>query len=106
MTRFTTQLISMAGLMLCAFTAPAFSSTVVNGGIIHFRGAIVEPPCDIASQKGRLALSCPGNDKVQTTMVSYADALGSQRVNSGLTTVSMKYINPQKTLATVLVEYR
>jgi hypothetical protein len=41
MTKYNAQLVSGLALIISAFIPPAFSATVVDGGVIHFRGAIV-----------------------------------------------------------------
>jgi type 1 fimbria pilin len=48
------QLVSGLGLIVSAFSLPAFSATVVNGGVIHFRGAIVADPCEVTPQQNSL----------------------------------------------------
>jgi type 1 fimbria pilin len=71
----------------------------LNGGVIHFRGAIVADPCEVTPQQ-QFAMSCPDNNRMQTRMVSYEDALNGMRpFQPG--DVSMKYLNPEKTLAVV-----
>jgi len=105
-TKFTALLISGFGLIASAFITPAFSATIVNGGVIHFRGAIVADPCEITPQHRQFAMSCPENNRMRTRMVSYEEALNGRTAYPGLTTVSMKYLNPDKTLAVVQVDYR
>ena len=64
---------------LHSFTVPLslliLSSTpslAASDGIIHFRGQIVETPCDYQSSSQRINVSCyeNGKYKVQTTNVS------------------------------------
>ncbi|WP_303757268.1 hypothetical protein [Enterobacter kobei] len=43
---------------------------------------------------------------MQTRMVSYDDALNGMTTPSSLATVDMKYLNPEKTLAVVQIQYR
>ena len=106
MTNFTAHLTSGFALVLSAFITPAYSATVVNGGVIHFRGAIVADPCEVTAQHNQLAMSCPENNRMQTRMVSYDDALNGRNAYPGMASISMKYLNPQKTLAVVQVDYR
>ncbi|MDY1038396.1 type 1 fimbrial protein [Lelliottia sp. CFBP8978] len=84
----------------------AFSSTVVNGGVIHFRGMIVEDPCVISPQKQKFTMSCLRQGKMHTTQISYRDALNGRNPYPSVATVSMEYINPQKSLAIVQIDYR
>ena len=106
MTKSTALLISGFSLIVSAYMTPAFSATIVEGGVIHFRGAIVADPCEITPQHRQLAMSCPENNRIQTRMVSYEDALNGRSAYPGLATVRMQYLNPEKTLAVVKVEYR
>lgn len=95
-----------AGIIASTALTPAFSATVVNGGVIHFRGAIVEDPCVISPAQHKFALSCPQKGRMQTTQVSYQDALRGHNPYPDIATVSMKYINPEKTLGVVQINYR
>ncbi|MDI3362441.1 MULTISPECIES: type 1 fimbrial protein [Lelliottia] len=95
-----------SGIIALSALTPALAATTVNGGVIHFRGAIVEDPCVISPQHNQFALSCPHEGRVQTTQVSYGEALRGRNPYPDVATVSMKYINPEKTLAVVQVNYR
>lgn len=106
MTRFAFQFITGLGLAMSAALNPAFSATSVNGGVIHFRGAIVSNPCEVSSRPEQLSMSCPENNRMQTRVLSYTDALNGQSAYPNLASVSMKYLNPEKSLAIVQVEYR
>lgn len=100
------QFIIGLGLIVSAAFTPAFSATTVAGGVIHFRGAIVSDPCDISAKSNNLVMSCPENNRMQSRTVSYTDALNGRSAYPHLANVSMKYINPEKTLAVVQVDYR
>ncbi|HAS1784645.1 MULTISPECIES: type 1 fimbrial protein [Enterobacter] len=100
-------IISGMGLILSAFFSPAYSATIEKGGIIHFRGAIVADPCDVTPQQHRqLSISCPDNNHINTQTISYDEALSGHQSRSNLAAVTMKYLNEQKTLAVVQVDYR
>jgi hypothetical protein len=43
---------------------------------------------------------------MQTRMVSYEEALNGKVTDSDLVSLSMKYLNPEKTLAVVEIQYR
>jgi hypothetical protein len=43
---------------------------------------------------------------MQTSTISYQQATAGKLVNNDMATVSMRYINPQKTLGVVTVNYR
>ncbi|HEO9146889.1 type 1 fimbrial protein [Enterobacter cloacae] len=106
MTKYLAQLATGLGLMASAFILPAYSATLANGGVIHFRGAIVADPCEVTPQQRQFAMSCPDNNRMQTRMVSYEEALNGTVTDSSLATLSMKYLNPEKTLAIVQIQYR
>ncbi|MGK4350294.1 type 1 fimbrial protein [Enterobacter sichuanensis] len=96
------QLATGLGLIVSAFSLPAYSTTIVDGGVIHFRGAIVADPCEVTAQQRQFAMSCPDNNR----MVSYEEALNGNVADSNLATLHMKYLNPEKTLAVVEIQYR
>lgn len=106
MTKYLAQLAAGLGLIASAFILPAYSATLANGGVIHFRGAIVADPCEVTPQQRQFAMSCPDNNRMQTRMVSYEEALNGTVTDSSLATLSMKYLNPEKTLAIVQIQYR
>ncbi|MES3573343.1 type 1 fimbrial protein [Enterobacter cloacae] len=106
MTKYTAQLVSGFSLLVSLFITPVFAATVVEGGGIHFRGAIVADPCEVTAQQRQFALSCPENNQMQTRMVSYEEALNGHVTDSSLASLSMKYLNPEKTLAVVEIQYR
>ncbi|EMN1408683.1 MULTISPECIES: type 1 fimbrial protein [Enterobacter cloacae complex] len=106
MTHYFAHLISGLGLLVSAFIAPAYSATIAEGGVIHFRGAIVADPCEVTPQQRQLALSCPEKNRMQTRTISYDDALNGKSTASSLATVNMTYLNPEKTLAVVQIQYR
>lgn len=106
MNNYFARLVAGLGLVVSALSIPAYSATVVDGGVIHFRGAIVADPCEVAPQKQQIAMSCPNNNRMQTPMVSYTEALNGKVSDSNLATLNMKYLNPEKTLAVVEIQYR
>ena len=106
MAAFRVKCIFVASIIASTALTPAFAATVVNGGVIHFRGAIVEDPCEISPAQNQFALTCPHQGHMQTTQVSYRDALRGNNPYPNIATVSMKYINPEKTLGVVQIDYR
>jgi type 1 fimbria pilin len=57
---------------------PALFGNLVNGGVIHFRGAIVADPCEVTARPQQFAMSCPDNNRMQTRVVSYEEALNGR----------------------------
>ena len=106
MNNYFARLMAGLGLVVSALSIPAYSATVIDGGVIHFRGAIVADPCEVTPQQRQFAMSCPDNNRMQTRMVSYEDALNGHVTDTSLATLSMKYLNPEKTLAVVEIQYR
>lgn len=91
----------VAALMLAGTFVPAYASTV-----LHITGRIVEDPCNITPTSRTLAVTCPQNTNITTQQVRYSDALYGNVVIPDRATISMKYVNPQKSLAIVQVDYR
>lgn len=54
MNNYFARLVAGLGLVVSALSIPAYSATVVDGGVIHFRGAIVADPCEVAPRSNRL----------------------------------------------------
>ncbi|KNC93670.1 hypothetical protein [Trabulsiella odontotermitis] len=84
------------------------SSTVnaAQGGVIHFRGAIVEDPCNIARTAESVAFSCYRDGATKTSVYSLEQAEKGVKGNSAIAAVKMDYINPQKTMAVLRVDYQ
>ncbi|RAU38814.1 type 1 fimbrial protein [Enterobacter sp. RIT418] len=93
--------------LLCSLSlTPAMAASEAQGGVIHFRGMIVEDPCVITSQHQQFDLTCPHNGRMQTQTINYRDVLNGHQSPSSAVEVSMKYLDQQKKLAVVLVNYR
>lgn len=97
--------ISGIGLMLATTLTPAFSATLVQGGVIHFRGQIVEDPCNITSRHQQVEMSCPENGRMQTRQINFQDVEQGQTAFPYTTKVSMKYLNAEKSLAIMQIDY-
>ena len=92
--------LSAALVMAVTFT-PAYAATV-----IHFTGQVVEDPCVISPASHTISVTCPQKTKQQTQQISYSDAVYGRVAIPDRATLSMKYLNPEKTLAIVQVDYR
>jgi type 1 fimbria pilin len=107
MKTLTKQLYTVVGLTCALFSgASAASSTNAQGGVIHFVGAIVEDPCNVTTRAQQISMSCYRDGKMRTSNVSYQQAMTGKPVNNDAATVSMRYLNVQKTLGIVTVDYR
>ncbi|WP_333850123.1 type 1 fimbrial protein [Leclercia sp.] len=90
-----------AALVLAVTLPPAYASN-----IIHFSGQVVEDPCNITPTSRTISVTCPQNTKMPTRQVSYSEALYGGVAIPDRATIRMKYINPEKSLAIVQVDYR
>ena len=88
--------------LLFLSSMPSFAA---SEGIIHFRGQIVESPCDYQSSAQHINVSCyeNGKYKVQTTNVS--DLLQGGKLTNAKATASMRWVDPEKKLAILTVVY-
>lgn len=46
------------------------------------------------------------NGQVSTTAISYQQAVAGKTMTNDIASISMRYLNPQRTLATVIVDYK
>lgn len=106
MVAFKAKCIIGAGLIVAGTLTSTFAATVVPGGVIHFRGAIVEDPCEVTPRQQNFTLTCPGEGKRATREISYPAALKGENSFPNVATVSMKYLNPEKSLAVMQIDYR
>ena len=107
MKTLTKQVLSLICLSSALMSGAALAQTsTAQGGVIHFVGAIVEDPCNIGTSSQRISMSCYRSGQMQTSTVSYQQAVNGRSVNNDMATVSMRYINPQKTLGIVTVDYK
>lgn len=90
-----------AALVLGVALTPAYASNV-----IYITGSIIEDPCDISPTSRGLSVTCPQNTKMRTQQVSYSDALYGSIDIPDRASITMKYLNPEKSLAIVQVDYR
>ncbi|MGI3448161.1 type 1 fimbrial protein [Citrobacter arsenatis] len=94
---------------LCAFsllTLPAMAQQITTGGIIHFRGAIVEPPCDVNTRQQQIELSCIRDGSSRNSLYNPQQvAMAPQNVQQ-IATVKMHYLNEQKNMAILNIEYK
>nr|WP_318382075.1 type 1 fimbrial protein [uncultured Enterobacter sp.] len=89
-------------LFLAAATSPLFAA---QGGVIHFKGAIVEAPCDVNLNARRVTLSCPRDGVAQTQVFTLESLQRRESRLSKIAAVKMHYINQSHTLAVVDVAY-
>lgn len=82
---------------------PGYAETMAPGGVIHFRGAIVEGGCDYKTQTQQLVLTCPEGRKTKTQQLPFHDISGQSFAS--LAKIEMHYLNPQHTKANIVISY-
>ena len=88
----------MLGSMFFPFIAIAGSSA--QGGVIHFYGQIVEPACDVSTQSSPVEMnSVPGRTYSSKALMS-----GNVK-NAQIASVKVQYLDKQKKLAVMNIEY-
>ncbi|CAI8709489.1 Type 1 fimbrial protein [Kosakonia quasisacchari] len=88
---------------LCIMSS-AYAGTQPAGGVIHFRGAIVEGGCETRTQNQNLLLSCLQNNKMQTQQIPVTDET-RQALSPQVAQVQMRYLDAQQSRAEVTITY-
>ncbi len=94
---------------LCVTSFFMFSATaqqITPGGIIHFRGAIVESPCEVNSQQQQIELSCIRDGKLRSSRYNTQQIAMAPENLQQIASVKMQYLNEQKNLAILNIEYK
>lgn len=94
---------------LCVTSFFMFSATaqqITPGGIIHFRGAIVESPCEVNSQQQQIELSCIRDGKLRSSRYNTQQIAMAPESLQQIASVKMQYLNAQKNLAILNIEYK
>ncbi|WP_436627874.1 type 1 fimbrial protein [Citrobacter amalonaticus] len=98
-----TSLPLLALLALYSFTAIADAGR--QGGVIHFTGQIVEPPCNVSLEQQRLAMSCYNEGRTQTRYYSPQQMLKAPQHFKQIAAVSLRYLDEKKKLAVMDISY-
>ena len=94
---------------LCVTSFFMFSATaqqITPGGIIHFRGAIVESPCEVNSQQQQIELSCMRDGTMSNSLYDLQQVTTAPQSVQQIATVKMHYLNEQKSMAILNIEYK
>ncbi|HAU5680131.1 TPA: type 1 fimbrial protein [Citrobacter freundii] len=94
---------------LCTFsllTLPAMAQQITTGGIIHFRGAIVESPCDVNTQQQQIELTCMRDGTTRNSLYNQQQLARTSQNVQQIATVKMHYLNEQKNMAILNIEYK
>lgn len=81
------------------------SQSTSGSGVIHFQGSIVESLCDSQADKRQITVSCyrNGQTKVSTLALNHTT---SQQLPYNLGSSKIRWIDAQKKLGIVTVEYQ
>ena len=87
-------------LMLGSLFFPfiAIAGSTVQGGVIHFYGQIVEPACDVE-------MNCPQNGSIPGKTYSSKALMSGNVKNAQIASVKVQYLDKQKKLAVMNIEY-
>ncbi|AMH15073.1 type 1 fimbrial protein [Citrobacter sp. SX206] len=88
------------------FIFPATAQQITPGGIIHFRGAIVESPCDVSSQQQQIEVSCIRDGKLRSSRYNTQQITMAPESLQQIASMRMQYLNEQKNLAILNIEYK
>lgn len=95
--------------LLCVTALTVLSPLAQAGadsGVIHFRGAIVEGGCNFKPQDKKISIACYKDGKPATYNVT-ASQLDNYTVRSdSLFHTTIRYLNPQRSLAIMDVTYQ
>ncbi|WP_431221746.1 type 1 fimbrial protein [Serratia sp. L9] len=98
------RLFLIAGML---FSWMAASHAGVAGGVINFSGSIVEGPCTVNVVNSTASTECYRNGQNYRATQTLANIdVGSKELPMNLGTSQVKWINQQKKLAIMTVEYR
>lgn len=89
-----------------SFTLPAMAQQISTGGVIHFRGAIVESPCDVNARQQQIELSCMRDGTTRNSLYSQQQVATAPQNVQQIATVKMHYLNEQKNMAILNIEYK
>lgn len=93
----------MLGSLFFPFIAIAGSSA--QGGVIHFYDQIVEPACDVSTQSSPVEMNCPQNGSVPRKTYSSKALMSGNVKNAQIASVKVQYLDKQKKLAVMNIEY-
>ncbi|HBU8848743.1 type 1 fimbrial protein [Citrobacter sp. Cs237] len=88
------------------FSAVAIADADHQGGVIRFTGQIVEPPCEVDRVQHRFALSCNRGGQIHTQYYSPQELINAPHHFKQIASVNMQYIDKNKTLAVMNINYR
>ena len=106
MSTLLTRILSTSLCVTSFFIFPATAQQITSGGIIHFRGAIVESPCDVSSQQQQIEVSCIRDGKLRSSRYNTQQITMAPESLQQIASMRMQYLNEQKNLAILNIEYK
>lgn len=106
MCAFFNRIFSAGFCTLSLFTLPAMAQQISSGGVIHFRGAIVEAACDVNTRPQQIELSCMRNGSTRNTLYTHQQITTAPQSVQQIVSVKMHYLNEQKNMAILSIEYK
>ena len=106
MCTFFKRIFSASFCTLSFFTLPAVAQQISSGGVIHFRGAIVESPCDVNARQQQIELSCMRDGTTRNSLYNQQQVATAPQNVQQIATVKMHYLNEQKNMAILNIEYK
>lgn len=96
----------MKSIILTLLLACITPAAHPGSGIIHFRGSIVEPPCDVGQVDNRhLNVSCFYRGKVVARQVALHRLNHYAAASDASVALNLRWLNPQRTRAIVDIRY-
>ena len=95
--------VSLTVLVVLNSTFAAARST---GGTLQFEGAVVQPPCQLVVAARQVSAVCPEKNGLQRRSYSLQQAERGELQLPGVAAVRLNWLNPDKSLAILQVEYR
>ncbi|MTH46586.1 type 1 fimbrial protein [Intestinirhabdus alba] len=77
----------------------------VQSGVVHFMGQIIEDPCEVKLQYEQIAMSCPRNGRMQSNYFPLHQVAKASQQFQQISSVNMSYLNQDKTLAIMKIDY-
>lgn len=75
-------------------------------GVIHFRGQIVEPPCEVSARQQNIDMTCVNNGQMKTNRFTLQQVTTAPQSLRQIASVRVNYLDPQQRLAIMSIEYQ
>ncbi|ENR8888966.1 TPA: type 1 fimbrial protein [Citrobacter koseri] len=96
-----------AGLGVCIlFSSSVTAQQITTGGVIHFRGQIVEPPCEVSARQQNIDMTCVNNGQMKTNRFTLQQVTTAPQSLRQIASVRINYLDPQQRLAIMSIEYQ